>query len=175
MVWIILTMIAYYTRMSGIAFIPLILVNLFLLLSAIAVGLYLTKKEKNWEYGIFADDFKTAMQGGIVYAVVVAGFVYLYHAQIDTSIRDVLIEERIEALHEAVPDSDTYKKLQENDPSWEGKSFDDYIENQEDQIKSVISPTSIFVMHLMGLSMLAFFYSFGTTFIIRKVVLKDIR
>lgn len=142
---------------------------------AIAVGLYLTKKEKKWEIGIFADDFKTAMQGGIVYALLISGFVYLYHAQIDSSIIDVIVEERMDALHEAVPDSETYKELQENDVTWKGKSFDDYIENQEDQIRSVVSPNSIFVMHLMGLSILAFLYSFGTTIIIRKIVLRDVR
>ena len=150
----------------------MILINLFFLMSAISVGLYLTKKERNWEKGIFADDFKIAMQGGIIYAVLIAAFIYLYHAQIDTSIRDSLIDARIEALHEAVPDAETYKELQAEDPTWQDKSYDDYIENQEDQIAGVISPTSIFVMHLMGLSMLAFLYSFGAAIIIRKVVLR---
>lgn len=173
--WISLSMILFYARMSGTAFLPMILINLFLLMSAIAVGLYLTKKERNWEVGIFADDFKTAMQGGIVYAILISVFVYFYHAQIDTSIIDVIVEERMDVLHKAVPDEASYKELQKNDLTWKGKSYDDYIENQEDQIRSVVSPNSIFIMHLMGLSILAFLYSFGTAIIIRKVVLRGVR
>ncbi|MBD3638853.1 MAG: DUF4199 family protein [Crocinitomicaceae bacterium] len=173
--WIIITMILFYADFSREAFLPLIMVNLFLLLMAIAGGLYMTKKEKNFEPGIFADDFKTAMQGGIIYAILISGFVYLYHWKIDTSIRDAIIQERITALHNAVPDSDTYEELQEDDPTWQDKSYDDYIENQEDQIKGVVSPVSIFIMHLAGLCMLTFFYAFGATFIIRKVVLKGIQ
>lgn len=173
--WIVISMILFYARLSGVAFLPMILLNLFMMLCAIATGLYLTKKERNWELGIFADDFKTAMQGGIVYAILIAAFVYLYHSTIDTSIVDVIVEERMEVLHEAVPDAETYKELQENDPTWKGKSYDDYIENQEDQIRSIVSPNAIFIMHLMGLSILAFFYSFGTAIIMRKVVLKGLR
>lgn len=165
-------MITFYTGMSAQAFVPLIMVDIFILLSCIAVGLYMSKKEGGFQVGIFADDFKTSLQSGIIYAITVAGFVYLYHNNIDTSIRDSLIEQRIEVLHEAVPDAETYAKLQEDDVTWKNKSYDDYIENQEDQIRSVISPLSIFIMHLMGLSLFAFFYSFFVTLIMRKVVLK---
>lgn len=175
LIWIILDMIIFYAGIAKEAFLPMILINLFFLMCAISVGLYLTKKERNWETGIFADDFKTAMQGGIIYAIVIAAFIYLYHAQIDTSIRDQLIDARIEALHKAVPNEQAFYEMQQEDPTWKGKSYDDYIENQEDQIAGVISPTSIFVMHLMGLSMLAFLYSFGASIILRKVVLKGLR
>jgi hypothetical protein len=175
LLWIIINMVIFYGGISREAFLVLIMINLFFLLCAITIGLYMTKKERNWEVGVFLDDFKTSMQGGLVYAILIAGFIYLYHAKIDTSIRDGIINERIEVLHEAVPDSKTYKELQADDPTWRNKSFDDYIENQEDQIRSVVSPMSIFVMHLMGLSMLAFLYSFGSTIIVRKVVLRGMR
>lgn len=168
-------MITYLAGGSQQAFVPLILLDIFVLMAAIAAGLYMSKRERGFEMGIFADDFKTSLQSGIIYAISIAGFIYLYHSKIDTSIRQNLIEERIEVLHEAVPDQATYAQLQENDPTWKNKSYDDYIENQEDQIRSVISPLSIFIMHLMGLSLFAFFYSFFVTLIMRKVVLKGVR
>ena len=167
-------MIIFYAGLAKEAFFAMIFVNLFFLLASIAVGLYMTKKERQFETGIFADDFKTAMQSGLVYAIAIAGFIYLYHNSIDPSIREAIIEDITTALHEAVPDEATYAKLQETDNTWQEKSYDDYIENQEDQIDGFISPLSIFVVHLMGLSMLSFFYAFGTTFILRKIVLKGL-
>jgi Protein of unknown function (DUF4199) len=174
LIWIIVNMVIFYLGFSRDAFLIMIMFNLFFLLSSISVGLYMTKREADFEKGIFLNDFKTSMQGGFVYAIMISAFIFLYHSKIDSSIRDGIIAERVEFLHQSVPDSKTYKELQAGDPSWQGKSYDDYIENQEDQISSVVSATAIFIMHLMGLSMLAFLYSFGSTIIIRKVVLRGI-
>ena len=172
LLWIIISMIIFYSGYSKETFNIGILINLFLLMTATAVGLFMTKKEQKFEKGNFIRDFKTATQSGVIYAIVVAGFVYLYHEVIDTSIRSALIEARIEALHTAVPDSETFKELQANDPTWRDKSYDDYIENQEDQFKSVFSSFSVFVAHLMGLTFFSLLFAFFSTLILRKIVLR---
>lgn len=170
--WIILSLIVYLAGYSKEAFVIGILINLFCLLAAIAGGLFMTKKEKNYEKGIFLDDFKTALQGGIIYALVVSGFIYVYHEYIDNTIKNALIENRIAALHEAYPDEAAYKALQAIDPKWQDMDFDDFIENQEDQTMGIISSFSVFVFHLMGLFIFSMFFAFFTTIIVRKVILR---
>ena len=172
LIWIIMNMIFYLAGISGKAFNVGVFVNIFLLMTSISVGLFMTKKDKKFEKGIFLDDFKTAMQGGIIYTILIAGFIYLYHAKIDTSIREDLISLRLEAIHNSVPDSETYEKMQADDPTWKDKSYDDYIELMEDQARSMISPTSVFIAHLMGLTFFTFLFSFFVTLILRKVVLR---
>ena len=170
--WIILTLFLYLVGFSKEAFPLGILVNLFCLLAAVAVGLFLTKKENKYAEGIFLDDFKTALQGGIVYALVVSGFIYVYHEYIDSSIKEELIQNRIAALHEAYPDEASYQVLRDTDPKWKDMDFNDFIENQEDQTKGIISSFSVFVFHLMGLFIFSMFFAFFATIIVRKVILR---
>jgi len=172
LIWIIINMVMFYAGISKEGFKVAVLINIFLLMSSIAAGLYLSKKEKDFEVGIFMEDFKTSMQSGIIYALTIACFVYLYHEKIDTSIKDELIANRIESIHASVPNSEVYAELQANDVTWKNKSYDDYIENQEDQARSMISSSSVFVAHLMGLTFFTFFFSFFITLIMRKVVLR---
>jgi hypothetical protein len=86
-----------------------------------------------------------------------------------------LIDNQIEAIHKQVPNSERYAELQEGDPTWKNKSYDDYIENMEDQARSMISATSAFVAHLMGLTFFGLFFAFGSTFIIRNIFIRHLR
>ena len=176
LIWIIITLIAFLAGYSESFFVFGILLNIFLLLMAIAAGLFFTRKETGFAPSIFLDDFKTALQSGLVYALIIAAFVYLYHATIDTSIRQNLVELRMEAIHKMVPDEATFKELQENDPNflqWKDKGYDDYMENQEMSIQGIISAFSVFIFHLMGLFIFSMFFAFFGTIIIRKVVLRQ--
>ena len=175
LIWIIITMILFYAGVSKETFNIGVLINVFLLLSAIATGLFLTKKEHKYEKGIFIEDFKFAAQSGIIYAISIAAFVFLYHSKIDPSIREALINGQIEAIHKQVPNSDVYEEMKQDDPTWKDKSYDDYVENMEDQARSMISPTSVFVAHLMGLTFFALFFSFFVTVVMRYVILRNMR
>ena len=173
LIWIIFCMLLFYTGNAKAGFVTGIFLNVFLLLASIAVGLYLHKKESGFEKLPFASDFKSAMQSGIVYALIVSSFIYLYHEKIDPTIKDDLVELRMEAIHTMIPDEAAYHELQKEDDTWAEKSYNDYIENQEDIIRSMISSFSIFIFHLMGLIFFSIFYSFFATLILRKIVLRQ--
>lgn len=112
------------------------------------------------------------MQSGIVYAIIISGFLYVYHNNIDTSIRQALTDERIESLHKTYPDEESFKVLQENNPEWKDKNYDFFIEEQEDITKGIYSAFSVFIFHLMGLFLFAMFFSFFGTIIMRRVILR---
>ncbi len=172
LVWASITMIIFYSGNSTAGFKVGIMINVFFLMAAVAAGLYLKRKEDGFAPTNFLIDFKTAMQAGAIYGILVSVFIYYYHENIDPSIREELVQARIAAIHEQVPDQETYEELQAGDIIWRDKSFDDYIENQEDIARSVISSFSVFIFHLMGLFFFCIFYSFFATLILRKIVLR---
>ena len=95
LIWIIIVLVAFLVGRSNRFFLIGELLSLLLLLGAIFGGLFLTKKEKNYEVVNALEDFKVAMQSGLVYTLIVTGFVYLYHNQIDTAIKESFIAQRV--------------------------------------------------------------------------------
>jgi hypothetical protein len=172
MVWIIIDLVFFLAGFSLQFFSLGILINLFLLLVAISAGLFLTKKNTKFQESFFLDDFKTAAQSGIVYTLIVAGFTYMYHEYIDQGIQQTLRNDRMETFREMYPDKEAFAKLQEQDPQWQGKTFDSFIENQEDITAGMISSFSVFIFHLMGFFVFSLFFAFFGTLIMRKVILR---
>ena len=172
MLWIILTLSAFLMGFSKEFFDIGILLNVFILLSTIAVGIYLSRKEDGFIETPFIKDFKQAMQAGLIYTLLIAGFIYVYHEKIDPSIKNELVDARLERLHSDVPNEEVYIEKYGEDDVWKNKTYDDFIENQEDTTRSMISSKSVFIFHLMGLLLFTFFYSFFAVLILRKVVLR---
>ena len=173
LVWIIITLIAFLSGESFSFFIPGIFINILGLLATIGVAMFVVKKEDKYSIsGPFLQDFKDAMQAGVIYTIVIAGFIYVYHSNIDPSILNKLREAQFEAINEAIPDAETYQELLGDDNVWRNKSYDDYIENQEDNARIGVSPGIVFFIHFAGLFMFSFFYSFFVVLILRKIVLK---
>lgn len=173
LIWIISVLTAFLAGYSVDFFLISELLGLFLLLGAIFAGLFLTKKENDYEKVNALEDFKVAMQSGLVYTIIITGFVYVYHNQIDPSIKENFIDQRIAALHEEYPDEASYKVLQANDQKWETFSYDDFIENQEDQTESFTGSFFTSFFHLMVFFMFSIFYSFFVVIVLRKVILRQ--
>jgi len=148
-------------------------VNLFLLLASIAGGVFVVKKKENFIDRSFLEDFKYAMQGGIVFTILVSLFVYYYNLKMDTSIIDKKIAQRMENSDKNVPDEATYILLQKNDPTWQDKTFMDYKENQEDKFRGFISARAYALVHIVVGMLLTLFFSIFVTLILRKVVLRQ--
>ena len=158
--------VAFGAKISG-------MYNMFLLISAIALSIYFTKRDQNFRTDTsFTEDFKVAVQGGVVFVVLLSLFTYVYH-EIDNTFITSKLNERLDANLANVPDEATFKKLQAEDFTWKNKTYLDYIENQEDQANVGLSAYSYALGHLgIGL-FLTMFFSIATTFIWRKIVMMD--
>jgi len=148
-------------------------VNLFLLLTSIAGGVFIVKKKENFIDRSFLEDIKFAMQGGIMFTIFVSLFVYYYHSKLDTSIIDAKVAALMENSDKNVPDEATYKVLQKGDKTWQDKTFMDYKENQEDQFRSMVSAEAFALVHVLVGMLLTLFFSVFVTLILRKVVLRQ--
>ena len=173
LIWIIIVLIAFLAGKSIDFFLISELLSLLFLLGAIFAGLFLSKKESGYKKVNALEDFKIAMQSGIMYTIIITGFVYVYHNKIDPSIKESFTKQRIEMLHEQFPDEASFIELQSKTDTWEDKSYDDFIENQEDQANSFIGPFFTSIFHLMVLFMFSLFFSFFVMIILRKVILRQ--
>lgn len=147
--------------------------NLFLLLAAIAGGLFLYKKSEGFSDKSFIEDIKMALQGGLIYTLLISGFVYYYHTKINTSIIDDKVDDYIEVISQNVPNEATFLEMKKGDKTWKDKTYLDYIENQEDSARGFISAFSLSIMHTVVGLLLTVFFSIFTTIILRKVVMRD--
>ena len=156
---------AYGAQISG-------LWNMFLLLCSIGVGIYFTKKSQGYNKETsFAEDFKVALQGGIVFVLLLSLFTYVFHEKIDNSYVELKLNERLDANLANVPNEAAFLALQAEDITWKDKTYLDYIENQEDQASLGLSAYSFAIGHLgIGL-FLAMFFSIATAFIWRQIVM----
>ncbi len=152
----------------------IVFVNMFLLVVSISTGLYLSRKKDNFVETPLIQDFKSALQSGIIFAVLLGVFTYIYHAKIDTSLIDEKVYERLEWIKSSVPNEEVYLELQKSDPTWQDKTYLDYIENQEDQTYSIISAKTLSIITTLVGFILTFFFSFFIVLIIRKVVLREV-
>lgn len=173
LIWIIAVLVTYLSGASVNLFLPLELFSLFTLLGAIFAGVFLTKKENGYPKVPALDDFKIAMQAGLIYTIIISGFVYLYHTHIDPSVKESFAAQRIEKLHQEYPNEENYLELQKNDSKWADFSYDDFMENQEDQIRTFIGSFFTTLVHLMVHFMFSLFYSFFVILVVRKIILKQ--
>ncbi|MGV6861654.1 MAG: DUF4199 family protein [Putridiphycobacter sp.] len=167
-----ITMIFFYAGKSEMGYEISNFINLFMLLTAISVGLFLTRKALKFAETNFLEDIKSAMQGGIVYIILMGLFLYVYHLKIDPSIVNQKREQRIELLDEIVPNEAAYLELQKEDATWKGKSYLDYLENQHDSISLFISAKFFAIANVIVGLILSVFFSVMTVIILRKVVLR---
>lgn len=162
----------FYSGKSQMGYEMAAFINLFLLLASIALGVFLFKKSEGFVDKSFLEDIKKAMQGGIVFTILVSGFIYIYHSKIDTSIIDAKVNVRLEYLIKNVPNEAAYLELQKDDPAWKDQTYMDYLENQEDLARGILSPIILMTMNLIVGMLLTVFFSIFTTVILRKVVLR---
>jgi hypothetical protein len=162
----------YYSGQSLLGYELAGFINIFLLLISISIGVFLFKKGDDFSDKSFLEDIKIAMQGGVVFTILVSSFIYVYHSKIDTSIIDSKVNERMVYLMDSVPDETTYLQLQKDDITWQDKTYMDYLENQEDLARSIISAGSLGLMNALVGLLMTIFFSIFTTVILRKVVLR---
>ena len=168
-----ISLIFFFTGNSKLGYETSVFINLFLLLTAIATGVFLFKKAEGFAEKSFLEDIKMAMQGGVMFTILVSGFIYIYHSKIDSSVIDNKVQAYLDVINSNVPDEATYIELQKDDATWKDKTYMDYIENQEDQTRGFISAGSLALMNAIIGVLLTIFFSIFTTVILRKVVLRN--
>jgi hypothetical protein len=173
LIGISISMLLYILHLPELGYEVSSFVNMFLLMVSVSLGLYLFKSKTGFEKCHYLEDTKVAMQGGLVFTIIMSAFIYIYHSKIDPSIVNSKRAQRIELLNDLIPNEQAYKKLQEQDVTWREKSYLDYKENQMDQINFFISAKFYAMVNLVVGLILTLFFAIFSVIILNKVVLKD--
>ena len=166
-------LVFFYNGKSDIWFSSGALVNIFLLLISIGVGVFLSKKKQSFTESPVLEDFKVTMQGGIVFTIMISLFTYFYYSNIEVNLLEKFKVEKLKEKHELIPNEAAYIEMQKNNPNYKDRTYMDFIENEEDKGHFSMNAGIIGLGHAVVGMILTLFFSIFVTLILRKVVLRQ--
>lgn len=172
--WIAAKLAIYLLGMSIEWYNMSAMINNFLLLSSVGIGLYLTKRNQGFTVLSYLDDVKAAISGGIVYTLIVASFSWYYLEKIDGSYLDYRIEERMILVEESLSDDARLEEYKLANTQSELQSRDEIIAEIRQTTEGVLNPKVQFVFLLMGFMLLTVIYALLIAFFFKKILLKGL-
>ena len=146
---------------------PSLLINMFLLILAITVGLYLQKR-KDTEESNALRDIKNGLSAGVPYAI----FIFFYYSKIDPSFTKHKIAESAIELKKVMDNPDKFKKLKETNPDFEVMTNKQIIKAVLKNSESAYNPKSTAIMSLAAMLLYSTLNSVFITIIFRKIVFR---
>lgn len=147
--------------------------NTLCLLLAISISI-ITNFNKLKHKGVsIVTDLKTGIKTGVVYALIVASFLFVYYKWIDPGYHEAIKQQYI-AYSES---EDFYKNAEEaklQDDGLSSLSEDDLRDNAQINAEEMLSIKTVFPMSLMALLMLSILYSFLVTGF-NRIILSKLR
>jgi len=170
-VFVIVKMIFFYTQPVGYDITPLVLLNLFLLISSISIGLYLQKR-RDTEESNGLRDIKNGMTAGVPYGVIVSLFLFVYYSNIDPEYNAHQIIEKEYEIEKQLANPKQFKKIQDSNPDFEVLSKEEIKEKVMEGLRSTYSPNSVLTLSLLGMIVMSAVNSIFITIIYRRIVFR---
>ncbi len=174
LIFVVIKLIFNFTGLSHGEIVPTVLINMFLLLSSISIGLYLHKKQEGFSSGNAMSDIKAGITTGVSYGIVVVSFIYLFYAYINPDYIESMVQTKLVEYHKGLADPVILKEIKASNEAFEILDADQIYKEMEMSTRSTISAFSITTISMLGMIVLAAFYSILVTIIFRKVLLRDI-
>jgi magnesium-transporting ATPase (P-type) len=170
-VFIIVKMIFFYTQPVGYDVTALVLINLFLLIVAIGVGLFL-QKMRDTEESTGLRDIKNGMTAGVPYAVIIGIFLYFYYEKIDPEFNQHKLAEQEYLIDQQLNKPGGLEEIKKDNPDFEVLSKEEIKEQAMDSARGALSSTSTMTLTLLGLIVMSAMNSIFITIIYRRVVFR---
>lgn len=148
-----------------------VLTNILGLLVAVSVGLYLQKR-KGVEDDSMLTDIKNGMTSGVIYALVVCGFLYFYYEKIDPEYNQKMIAEREMYFKTVVDDPVKLKELKASNKELEVMTKEEIIEEFRKTPQMLFSGTFMMTFGMLSMLVLSTLYSILVSIIYRKVLFR---
>lgn len=173
--WIAFKLIFFGFDQSEMSFTPGVMLNVLFILVASSLGLYISRKQNNFQHTHFLDDFKNALKGSVLYVVIISAFIYFYYGNIDTPYMERRIAEKIELAKEQTETPEKFQKLKENNPNLKNLSADQYVENVKKDAETIHSAYVQSTLSLLALFVLSLIYALGVAVIFRTIIFKNMK
>jgi hypothetical protein len=173
LLWIAFKMILFWIGYAVDTVTPAIFANIFCLLAAISVGLYIHKKNEIDEKGNAMNDIKKSLSIGMPYAVIVAIFIYAYYSKIDPSYNQRQIQKAQVLIDTTLKNDAKFEQIKKENESFEVMSKEKIRKELIKGPKSFYTASATSLVSLLSLMMLSTFYSIILTVIYRKFFFRD--
>jgi len=170
-VFIIVKMIFFYTQPVAYDITPLVLINLFLLVTAIGIGLHL-QKMRDTEESNGLRDIKNGMTAGVPYGVIVSVFLFFYYSQIDPEFNAHQIAEKEYELQQQLDNPKELAKIKKTNADFEVLSKEEIHDEVMQGYRSTYSANSTLTLSLLGMIVMSAMNSIFITIIYRRVVFR---
>jgi hypothetical protein len=170
--WILVKLSLFGMGKSNDTFLFCTFLNMFFLIMAITVGLYLQKR-KDIEEGNSLRDIKNGMSTGVPYAVIISLFLFFYYSKIDPEYNRHQINESAIALEKELSNPAALKKLKEAHPDFEVMTVPQIRTAVLEKSKSVYNAKSTAVVGLLAMTLYSTLNSIFITIIFRKIVFRN--
>lgn len=172
-VWILIKMLFFFNGWNTPEMLPvLIMLNILGILVAIAVGLYIQKRNDT-EGSNSLRDIKNAMTAGVPYAVIVSIFLYFYYDKIDPEFNQRLIAEREMAILEGMDTPEELQQIRSSNPDFEVMTKEEIYEKLSENNKTLYTAQFTMTVGLLAMLVLSTFYSILITVIYRKLIFRE--
>ncbi len=171
--WIIVKLILFNVGVTGDNGLAAgVSINLLLLIVAIFISVRAAHlKDRRL---IFLESVKSGMKQGAIYALIVAGFIYVHYNWIDKDYLADKVESRVEHEAERIQEQGGWEEFKKkaDDDRLESMTKDDYLDDMRDAQKGFISAQSAMLFSLVSMISVSFIYSLLVSVFYRKVLLK---
>jgi len=146
---------------------PYVLGNMFLLTVCIALGLYYMKN-KEVNPGNFLMDIKKGVSCGMIYTLLVSGFIYLFYEKIHPEYNQYQLQQSIELLKKP----ENIQKIRVKNEELKSKSNKEILGMLQKQDELIYSANFTFVISLLGLTLYSIFNSIFIALIFRRILFR---
>lgn len=152
-----------------------VMANNFMLLLAISLAIFFTKKEAGFADVSKREDIKIGIKSGMIYTVVVVLFGYYYNSYIDSSVLDERIAQRMEKLESVIETEDGLKLYREQNPQASTLTVEQIINKEREATVNFLNPRVSALLNMMFFTLLTIFYAAFITIVIRKIYLPGLK
>lgn len=152
-----------------------VMANNFMLLLAISLSIFFTKKEAGFADVSKREDIKIGIKSGMIYTVVVVLFGYYYNSYIDSSVLDERIAQRMEKLESVIETEDGLKLYREQNPQASTLTVEQIINKEREATVNFLNPRVSALLNMMFFTLLTIFYAAFITIVIRKIYLPGLK
>lgn len=171
-VWIVFKLLGYQLGWNIPDYTSLfVMANILCLLASVSIGLYLQKR-KGEEDDNMLTDIKNGMTAGVIYSLVVAGFLYFYYEKIDPEYNQKMIAEREMYFKTVVDDPIKLKEIKASNQTLEVMTKEEIIEEFRKTPQMLFSGSFMMTFGVLSMLMLSTLYSILVTVIYRKVLFR---
>ena len=170
--WIFIKLLTFYTGIIQYNVVPLVMLNILGVLLAVAIGLFLHKRQEGADSNLLSD-IKNGLSAGVPYVLVVSIFLYVYYDKIDPDFNTHQIAEFQAGLEKELEDPVQFQKIKDSNPEFEVKTKEEIFESIMQGPRSFYRPGSTMAISMLALLLLATLNSIFVSIVYRRLIFRN--